>query len=513
MLASLALAEKNLPVRSDEGRRVLRNAATIGAFLAAPLHLFLMVRALGADGYGRWWWTFVLLEAASVLGVLGTDLYIRREIPQCADDEQGNARATALVGTALAVVTVLGIAFALLQIALAVPIANALGDDELVAFLVILAFQAVLWSQGTVLGAALQSRHHLGALAVLRGIVFPLIVAAVYLVAWQAELPVRVTLFMMLANSLVALLLVVPLYARRFSLGATLRATLRPTLVRPAVASGIRLVIPLSLYLAGGKLDLYVLGAYYEPAYVGLYAACLQVCGLMPSVRGLFDPILQAQVGMLFHRDPVQFGASMRKLARLCAFALAPAFVVTVSVGQPVLGWLIGATVPQTFDPIAVLAIGNLVAGIAVGSWILPMTFAGRPMAIVASLAGLTKLGLLLWLVPRYGATGAAIATSAAGIIALHMQSWLGVRQAGFRSFPASIVGILALALGVAAAARWLYVTLVGHMSELPAVTVTCAVAMTVLGAGILAMMTRDDRQELRRLLGMGAGGVPSSGS
>ncbi len=106
MVASLALAEKTLPGRGDEGRRVLRNAATIGAFLASPLHLYLMVRALGADGYGRWWWTFVLLEAASILGMLGTDLYVRREIPQLGDDERGRVETVNLVGSALAIVCV-----------------------------------------------------------------------------------------------------------------------------------------------------------------------------------------------------------------------------------------------------------------------------------------------------------------------------------------------------------------------------------------------------------------------
>ena len=510
MVASFALAEKNLPVRADEGRRVLRNAATIGAFLASPLHLFLMVRALGTDGYGRWWWTFVLLEAAGMLGVLGTDLYVRREIPQCTEDEEGNARATSLVGTALAVVTALGVGFGLLQIALALPIARALGDDELIPFLVILAFQPVMWSHGAVLGAALQSRHHLGPLAVVRGIVFPIMVAAVYAIAWQAGLSIRATLFLMLANSVLAMMITAALYARHFSLGATLRATVRPQLVRPAVSNGAKLVLPLALYLAGGKLDLYVLGAYVEPAQVGLYAACLQIAGLVPSIRGLFDPIAQAQVGMLFHRDPQALGVSMRKLTRLCAFALAPAFVISVAVGQPVLGWLIGASVPQTFEPIMLLSIGNLVAGVAVASWILPMTFAGRPMVVVAVVAGLAKLGLLLWLVPAYGASGAAIATSVGGIIALHAQTWLGARQAGFRAIPASIIAVLVLALGVAAAARALYVALLAHIGEVAAVALTSVASMLVLGAGILAMMTSEDRQGLRNLLGLRTAGVPS---
>ena len=507
MLASIALAEK---APSQEGRRVLRNAATIGAFLASPLHLFLMVRALGAAGYGRWWWTFVLLEAANLLGVLGTDLYVRREIPPCADDPEGNRRVAAIVGTSLAIVCVLGVGFALLQIALATTLAGAQGDPELRPFLVLLAFQPVMWSVGAVLGAALQSRHHLGGLAALRGIIVPAIVALVFYVAWRADLPAPVTLAMMLCASLLALLLTVGLYARYFSLRAVLRAMLRPTLVRPALANGFRLVIPLALYTVGGKLDLYVVGAYHEPAYVGIYAACLQVSALVPNVRGLFDPIAQTQIGASYAADRKALGSSLRYLARLCAFAIAPAFVLTVAVGQPVLGWLVGGPQPGTFEPLVVLAMGHLVTGIALAAWIVPMMFAGRTLALIAATAGLVKFGLLLLLVPHYGAVGAAIATAVGVVIAFGGQTYFGVREVGFQPFPLSIAWILGLSLVVAGAGRGLFEALAPRLSETVAVAVTSVAALGVLGAGLFALMDESDRLELRRLLGMRSPGVPS---
>ena len=510
MLASIALAEK---APSQEGRRVLRNAATIGAFLASPLHLFLMVRALGAAGYGRWWWTFVLLEAANLLGVLGTDLYVRREIPQCSDDADGNKRVAAIVGTSLAIVCVIGIGFAMLQIGLAGTLANAQQDPALRPFLVLLAFQPVMWSIGAVLAAALQSRHHLGALAALRGIIVPALIAIVFYVAWRAELPVPVTLAVMLCNSLLALLLTVGLYARYFALGTMLSAMLRPTLVRPALANGFRLILPLALYTIGGKLDLYVVGAYYEPAYVGIYAACLQVSALVPNVRGLFDPIAQTQIGALYASDRKTLGNSLRYLARLCAFAIAPAFVLTIAVGQPVLGWLVGGPQPATFEPLALLALGQLLAGIALAAWIVPMMMAGRTLALIAASAGVAKLGLLLALVPRYGAIGAAIATAVGGVIAFWGQTYFGAREVGFRPFPLPIAWILGLTLVVAAAGRGLYEALAPRMSELLAVTLTSVAALGALGLALFALMEESDRRELRRLLGMHPPGVPSGGS
>lgn len=505
MLASLALAEKTLPVRGDEGRRVLRNVSTIGGFLASPFHLFLMVKALGADGYGRWWWTFVLLEAASILGMLGTDLYVRREIPQ-KDDAEG----TQVVGSALTIVCVSNTSLALLQIALAVPLANAQGDAALVPFMILLAFQPLAWNIGAILASALQSRHYLGVLAVLRGIVVPITTGLVYYASWRAGLSVRTTLVLMLANTALALSMIVVLYARHFSILDTLRAMMHPRHARPALAYGVRLFAPLVLYTIGGKLDLYALGSHYDAAYVGLYAACLQVASLVPNVRGLFDPIIQAQIGALYAGQRELLGASLRHLARLCAFALAPAFVLTVAVGQPVLGWLVGTQTAAQFVPLTVLAVGHLAAYIAVASWILPMMFAGRVLASIALIAGLVKLGLLLLLVPRYGATGAAIAAAIGGLIAHQGQTLFGARAVKFRPFPSSIVPVLFVTVLVAGGGRALHLALAARMGDISAVAVTAAASLAMLGGILVMLMTADDRRELRRLLGKGRLGVTS---
>jgi O-antigen/teichoic acid export membrane protein len=511
MLASNALAEKTLPVKGDEGRRVLRNTATIGAFLASPLHLFLMVRALGAGGYGRWWWTFVLLEAAGILGMLGSDLYVRREIPQLPDDETGRAEATNVVGSGLAIVCVTGVSLALLQIAFAVPLARAQDDPALVTFMIVLAFQPLTWNVGAILGAALQSRHHLGALAVIRGLVIPVMIAAVFWSAWHESLPVHVTLVLMLVNSFLAVGLVVVLYARHFSLGATLRAMFRPRHARASLTYGLRLFVPLALFTLGGKLDLYVLGAYYDPAYVGLYAACLQVASLVPNVRGLFDPVIMAQIGGLHADRREELGRSLRHLARLCAFALAPAFVVTVTVGQPVMSWLVGAPTAAVFVPLTVLALGHLLSYIAVAQWLMTMLAAGRVLAIIAAIAGIIKLVLLLVLVPRWGATGAAIAAAIGGVIAHQAQARYGARRMGFTPFPRSILPVLAFTLVAAAAGRALFEAVAGQTSSVIAVMISGSAAMVVACAGLYALMDVADRLELRRLLGMRPPGVPSA--
>jgi O-antigen/teichoic acid export membrane protein len=140
------------------------------------------------------------------------------------------------------------------------------------------------------------------------------------------------------------------------------------------------------------------------------------------------------------------------------------------------------------------------------------MMMAGRTLALIAAAAGVAKLGLLLLLVPRYGAIGAAIATAVGGVIAFWGQTYFGAREVGFRPFPLPIAWILGLALIVAGAGRGLYQALAPQMSELLAVTLTSVAALGVLGVALFALMDASDRLELRRLLGRPPG-VPSGGS
>ena len=179
--------------------------------------------------------------------------------------------------------------------------------------------------------------------------------------------------------------------------------------------------------------------------------------------------------------------------------------MITVAVGQPILGWLVGGPVPSAFTPLAVLAVGQLAASIAVASWIVPMMFAGRLLAMIAAVAGVVKLVLLLVLVPRYGAIGAAIATAVGWLIALQGQTLFGARAVKFRPFPASMISVLLLTLAVAAGGRGLFVVLAPHLRELAAVAITAAAALGVLLVGLLVLLDAGDRAELRRLVGIGA--------
>lgn len=487
--------------RASEGRRVLRNVAAIGAFAMSPVQMFLLVRALGTDGYGRWWWTFVILEVCQVLGMLGAELYVRREVPRIDRENGGDDEVVSVVGSSLAVAGSAGLVLGGVQIALAHTIASAQSDPELVVYLVVLAIQPVLLNTTAVLAAALQSRDILLPVAVLRGIVLPLVQAAGLFYAWQTGASIETTLVILLAPAAVALVGMLVLYARRLSLARTLAYVVRPRHARAALRYGTALFAPVVLFAISNKLDLYVLGAYAGAATVGVYAACIQIGSAASNIRALFDPVIQTQIAALHGADDRELAASLRRLARLCAFAMAPAFVISVAVGEPILGFLLGHPVPNIIPTLTVLCAGNILSGIAVASWLVPMMMTGRAYLAIAAATLAMKIALLALLVPWLGALGAAIATGSAVAIAFQGQALVGGRTLGERPYGAGVLPLLAVMAIVGAGGRALYVAVAPSLGEFSATCAVGAISMTVLVVVLLRLLAGDERASLVRML------------
>ena len=490
--------------RASEGRRVLRNVAAIGAFAMSPVQMFLLVRALGPDGYGRWWWTFVILEAATILGMLGAELYVRREVPRVDRDGGDDDDVMAVVGSSLAVATVAGLALGALLIAIARPVAAAQGDAELSLFLVVLAPQPLLWNLTVVLGAALQSRDILTSVAVLRGVVLPVVQAVALLLAWRGHLAIRPTLLLMLGVSALGLVAIAALYGRYLSILRTLRHMLRPRHARDALRYGTRLFVPALLFTIGGRLDLYVLGSYAGAVVVGVYAGCIQIGSAVASIRLLFDPIIQAQIGTLYASHKGELAASLRRLARLSAFAMAPVVVLIVAVGEPTLAFLLGRPVPEAVVPLVILVGGQIIVGVVVAAWLVPMMLPGRALAMIAGSALVAKVVLLVMLVPSYGSIGAAIATIAASFVAVFGQLRIGLRELGHRPYSADVVPMLLVTGILAAAGRGLYLELAQHLGTLTAMCIAGGVSLAVLVAVQWWLLTRAERVSLLAMFGIG---------
>jgi len=490
--------------RPDEGRRVLRNVASFGAFVLSPLHVVVLNRALGPAGYGHWWWTFGIIEAASLLGMFSADLYVRREVPRLPGTDVDASR-IAVIGSSLAVAVGLGLVLLAIQLALAQPLAESQRDPGLLPFLVVLAIQPVLWNIGAVLVAALQSIDVLISVAILRGLVVPaativvLYLAAVY--GWSTS----TTLGLLVTMTVISLAMLVAIYARHFPLRQTLLEVVRARQIRQVFAFGVALLPPSVLFTAGGKIDVYVLGREVDAGVVGVYAGCLTLAATLPALRGLFDPIVQRQIGALHGLANQELRESLARLTRLCLLALAPPLVMLVAVGEPVLGYLLGRPVPYAMVPLAILCVGQLFGSIAIAGWLIPMGLERRVLVVIAAVTLVVKLVLLFLLVPAFGLLGAAIATAAGTIIAQQGQALIGARRLEMQPYQASMLPLLVITGVIAAGGRVLYGVLEEHASTFAAFAITTGCTVAVLGPALWWLLDAEERSTLVRTFRRGA--------
>jgi O-antigen/teichoic acid export membrane protein len=240
--------------------------------------------------------------------------------------------------------------------------------------------------------------------------------------------------------------------------------------------------------------DTVLLGLLAKNTDVGVYNVATRLVMLAAFVM---VPINQAVGPRIAHASQLDDRGALGQLYRVATSWIVrlslPAFIVLFAFPKELLhffgrGFVIGASVTVVF------AVGKLVDA-ATGPCAVMLNMSGRPLhnMLTNVLALALNIGLNLYLIPRHGVLGAAIAWSVSLIVA-NVVRVLAVRHLyGLLPFNrATAQGLMAgaAALGVALALR----PVVG---ALPALAAAMA---TYLGAVLLAM-SADDRDTFRSLV------------
>jgi O-antigen/teichoic acid export membrane protein len=184
-----------------------------------------------------------------------------------------------------------------------------------------------------------------------------------------------------------------------------------------------------SMTLMLGWTDILVLGMWRDAAEVGIYGIAMRVTLLTAFILSAINVVVAPQFAALYAEgDP----AALRRLAQQSAFwslvAAAPAILVLMLVPDLILQ-IFGPQFREGAGPLRILALGQFV-NVATGSVAVLLVMTGHEKLmrnIVAASAALNLLGNLV-LVPRYGATGAAVST-AFSLAFMNIVSWLTVRK------------------------------------------------------------------------------------
>jgi O-antigen/teichoic acid export membrane protein len=181
--------------------------------------------------------------------------------------------------------------------------------------------------------------------------------------------------------------------------------------IRAATSYGLRVQVANVLGFLGYRLDVFILNAYKSPAAVGLYAAAVAVAERLWMLS-------QAVSSALFPRIAEEKDENVRRsitplLARNTLWLTATAGAVLYLLSGPVVSILYTSKFASAAGAMRALLPGIVVFSAArvLGN---DIAARGRPIinSYIAGMSVAANLGINLVLIPRYGITGAAWASS-----------------------------------------------------------------------------------------------------
>ncbi len=472
------------PTGEGDARHAARSGAvqTLTILLQAVTSATQVVfaRLFGPTIYGTYQAALAVLELASRGAPAGADKGMLRYVAgaRAAGDPEGVRRA---IGTGLRLglvaSTIIAVALAIGSRAIAAAVGlPALGPAlRILAFLPPFAGTLVILIQATL--AARVTRVNF----LVRGLVEPSLLLAAGVTAWALGGRLRgLVLAQVVAGILTAL--VGFLAVRRVFRPGEVRDVLRAPPLRGFSRFSLTLSAAELLNVAYQRVDLLIVTAFLGAKGAAVYAAAEFVTRVIANIRYAFDAIVagvMAESLQLGDRPRLHYNLQLATRWVVSVAALVAGVVVVLR--REILGGLYGSTYVAGAGAVLVLAVSHLVsAALGLVGWVLVAGGRSR-LALINNFIGLAvNIGLSLWLTPRYGLIGAAIAVLATilvvqGAMLFEMAALEGV-------WPFSV----ALWKPLVAAAAALGVESIAHAVVVPAAPRVVA----VIAAGLVVYLT-----------------------
>ena len=366
-----------------------------------------MVRYLGAAGLGLLGFVQSLVGLCAIASTLGIESILIRELVR------RPARAGALLGTAAAMKAagaLVAIGISLAAVAMLRP-----HDGSARALALVLA-SVTLFQITDVIEHWFQSRARFAPFVIARGAAF-LTAAAVKIVLLVRHGSLTQLAAAIALESLLAAFALVAAFRR--APDAPRRWHADPALARELLAWSWPLALNSMAIVIGARMDQVMLTTLRGEAENGLYAAAQRLSEIIyfvpVAVCAAANPLLLG-----WHaRDPRAYEERLGRLFRVLAWsAIAIALPVSL-LATPIATLLFGAAF-RASGPVLALHVWTapaLFLGVAQSNWFIAN---GRPQGLFARSAvnAGTNIALNAWLIPPYGARGAALATLIATAVA-----------------------------------------------------------------------------------------------
>ena len=162
------------------------------------------------------------------------------------------------------------------------------------------------------------------------------------------------------------------------------------------------------------SMDVLLMTELSSIAQVGLYRAARSI---IDSARMLFRPMMSGLQVELSRQWYSSERTALRRLvlrSTLLTIALAAAgFGLLAVLHEPIIRIILGPEFSGTSQPLMIMIIGSSTAAAASALRVLPAAMGRAGPSLIATTSGmLISFAIILWLVPQYGATGAAWANT-----------------------------------------------------------------------------------------------------
>lgn len=398
----------------DTATRMIIKAGTVIATRIVPfLTTMVLARYLGAAVFGVYSYALSWVGILSTLGVFGLDRLVVREVAihmmsASWSENRSLLRWAGRLSVGLATAIAAG----------AVLLSSVLGTPATTSQSVCIAAAAIvpLLALSTVQQAVLRGLHRIGQSQLPLNIVRPIGTLLLCLVLARAA-GNRPTATEALLATTVATTLALGVGSRLIT--SALPKTSQPARAPPRGREWLRSCATLFLLSSLASLsgaEILILGFYERPEKIGAYSAALQ-CAAIVSFG------LNVLIGLLSPRFAALYATNNHELLRklvlrgqvLAMIAGIPTAVVLVTCSDSLLRYLYGPEFTQAHTALTLLVAGQVVNVLA-GPVSALLSMTGRERAALPGLAAAAAANIAggLWLVPRWGINGAAIANMAA---------------------------------------------------------------------------------------------------
>lgn len=391
--------ERGLLVRQTLYTLALRVGALVVAFVAGVIY----ARTLKASGYGEYAYVVAWNDIGLMIVGLGLPEYLVREASK--DKQPGRLRGVLHWADRRLLLAGLVGALAISCVGYVVP-----GAESLRPLFMLAAWAPLLSALALARQSMLRARDAVVASQWPSLLMAPALMLALLLAwLWISGGLTPMALLISLLVSLAAALVVQELQLKRVLGNAPATAVTELSL-----ADAFPFMLISAIWYINSRVDLLILGSLASHADVGVYAVVIRVAGLVMLTTFTVNTIIAPRIASYHHQGDHPrlqrlLTASTRRTFLLCL----PLGLVLALAGGPLLDLVFGAEFARGWTPLAILVTAQIFC-IMCGPTAIVLNMAGleRITTRVFAWATLLNAALNFLLIPRFGISGAAIATS-----------------------------------------------------------------------------------------------------